>query len=57
MAKFKITYSTPKVGSAHSFTVDVDDEDVENMSEQELNEMLFEYLQQRLSWDYEKLDV
>jgi len=56
MAKFKITYSTPKVGSAHSFTVDVDDEDVENMNEQELNEMLFEYLQQRLSWDYEKVD-
>ena len=57
MAKFMITYSTPKVGSAHRFIVTVDDEDLETMSEKELNEILFEELTQRLSWDYEKLDV
>lgn len=56
MAKFKITYSTPKVGSAYSFTAEIDDEDLATMSEMEINECLFEDLTQRLSWDYEKIE-
>lgn len=56
MAKFRVWVSTDKVGSKCDQTVEIADEDLAEMSENDINHFLYDEMLQMINWDHERID-
>jgi hypothetical protein len=56
MAKFKLWLSTEKVGSRCEYEITIDDEDLEELSEYDLEEYMTQKMNAKLNWGYEKIN-
>jgi hypothetical protein len=56
MAKFRVWVSTDKVGSKCEDTIEIDDEDLATMSENDIDNQMFDHVLQMISWDYRPAD-
>jgi hypothetical protein len=55
MAKFKLWLSTDKVGSRCEYEITIGDGELEEMTDDELEEYMLQKLHEKLNWSYEKV--
>lgn len=56
MAKFRVWASTNIVGSKIEQIVEIADEELAEMSENDINNFLYDEMLQMINWDHERLD-
>lgn len=54
MAKFKVYVSTEKVGSKCEYTLDIDDGDLEHMTDEQIDAECRDFMLEHLNWNWER---